>query len=132
PAVADQDESHIIARRDRFMTMTRRLCRSPSRLRRLGFLFGAILWTVVCARPALADTPRLTLVEMVTPSTVFLKNDQPVKFALNGFIEFQTLSDLFAYVDAQAGRWTFGSAEERQAFGDALLGRGVESRLISM
>jgi hypothetical protein len=69
---------------------------------------------------------------MVTPSTVFLKDNQPVTFALNGFIEFKTLSELFVYVDAQAARWTFGSADERQAFGDGLFRRGVESRLISM
>src|SRR5207302_3037121 len=60
------------------------------------------------------------------------KDNRPVTFALNGFVEFDALARLFPYIDAQAGRWTFASDAERQAFGDGLLKRGVESRLVSM
>ena len=67
-----------------------------------------------------------------TPSAVFVKDGQPVTFALLGFIEFKTLEELFAYIDREAGRWSFPSAAARQAYGDGLLRRGVESRLVSM
>lgn len=74
----------------------------------------------------------LTLAELVTPSAVFVKDGQPVRFALLGFIEFQTLEELFSYIDREAGRWSFPDASARRGFGDRLLRRGVESRLISM
>jgi hypothetical protein len=79
-----------------------------------------------------AEDARLTLDTLVVPTTSFYRNGQPVKFALHGFLEFQTLDQLFAYIDAQAGRWQFASATEREEFADRLLERGVESRLISM
>ena len=52
--------------------------------------------------------------------------------ALHALIRFDTLTDLFTYIDNQAGRWTFTAPQERQAFGDDLLRRGVESRIVSM
>ena len=55
-----------------------------------------------------------------------------IQFALLGQIRFDTLDDLFAYIDNQAGRWRFDSAAARQAFADDLLRRGVESRVVSM
>jgi len=55
-----------------------------------------------------------------------------VRFALHGFIEFETLEQMFSYIDRQAGRRTFPTSAERQAYGDALLKRGVESRVVSM
>ena len=63
---------------------------------------------------------------------MFVKDGRPVTFALLGLIEFKTLDELFAYIDREAGRWSFPSAAARQAFGDGLLRRGVESRLVSM
>jgi len=85
----------------------------------------------------LSSTPkteeaRLTLNALVAPTTLLYRDGQPVKFALYGFLEFQTLDELFGYIDAQAGRWQFASATEREEFADRLLQRGVESRLISM
>ena len=35
-------------------------------------------------------------------------------------------------IDEQSGRWTFATAQERQAFGDDLLRRSMESRIVSM
>jgi hypothetical protein len=79
-----------------------------------------------------AEEARLTLSDLVTPTTSLYRDGQPVKFALYGLLEFQTLAELFAYIDAQAGHWQFASAAEQEAFADGLLRRGVESRLISM
>jgi hypothetical protein len=74
----------------------------------------------------------LTLDGLVTPSTVFVKDGRPVTFALLGLIEFKTLDELFAYIDREAGRWSFPGPGARQEYGDRLLRRGVESRLVSM
>ena len=55
-----------------------------------------------------------------------------IRFALHGLIRFDTLDDLFAFIDSEAGRWRFDSAAARQAFADGLMRRGVESRMVSM
>ena len=77
----------------------------------------------------------VSLQAIVTPSTVVLKDGQPVPFALHGFIEFKSLAELFPYIDSQTGRWKdrsdFG-ASQRDALARELLRRGVESRIISM
>lgn len=82
--------------------------------------------------PPPSSAKDLTLEDLVTPSTVFVKDGQTVTFALHGLISFRTLDELFAYIDGEAGRWSFPSAAARQEFGDRLLRRGVESRLVSM
>ncbi len=87
---------------------------------------------VLLGPPSLWAAKDLTLDDLVTPSAVFIKDAQPVTFALLGFIEFKTLEELFPYIDREAGRWAFSDTAARQAFGDRLLRRGVESRLISM
>jgi len=87
---------------------------------------------MLLAPPALLAAPDLTLTDLVEPSTVLVKDGQPVRFALLGLIEFGTLEELFSYIDREAGRWAFASSAERQAYGDRLLRRGVESRLVSM
>jgi hypothetical protein len=51
-----------------------------------------------------------------------------IQFALLRQIRFDTLDDLFAYIDSSAGRWRFDSAAARRAFTDGLMRRGVESR----
>ena len=76
--------------------------------------------------------PPLTLARLVDPSTRVEVNGRLVQVALYGLIRFDSLADLFAYIDDQAGRWTFANPQERQAFGDALLHRAVESRIVSM
>ena len=76
----------------------------------------------------------VTLQRLVTPSTVILKNGQPVTFAIHGFIEFRSLSEAFAYIDHQIQHWRVrgvdGPTLDRLR-GD-LLRRAVESRVVSM
>lgn len=76
--------------------------------------------------------PPLTLARLADPSTRVEVNGRLVQVALYGLIRFDSLADVFAYIDDQAGRWTFANPQERQAFGDALLHRAVESRIVSM
>lgn len=87
----------------------------------------AVAQTSASAAPA-----PLTLARLVDPPTRVEVNGALVTLALNGLIRFDTLADLFTYIDTQSGRWTFTTAQERQAFGDDLLRRGVESRVVSM
>jgi hypothetical protein len=87
---------------------------------------------LVLLLPSAASAQELTLHDLATPSAVFVKDGRPVTFALLGLIEFKTQDELFSYIDREAGRWSFPSAAARQAFGDGLLRRGVESRLVSM
>lgn len=74
----------------------------------------------------------LSLARLVDPSSILRNQGEVVRFALHFFVEFQNLEEMFAYIDAQAGRWEFESESERKAFADDLLRRGVESRVISM
>ena len=76
--------------------------------------------------------PRLTLRRLVDPGSRIEVDGRHVGFALHGLIRFDALDDLFAYIDTEAGRWTFGSAAARAAFADGLMRRGVESRIVSM
>ncbi|HEX6503320.1 MAG TPA: hypothetical protein VF011_08730 [Terriglobales bacterium] len=76
---------------------------------------------------------QISLTDLVTPSTVILKEGQPVKFAVHGFIEFKSLSELFPYIDSQTRRWQGHIAEaEQTSLANELLRHGVESRVISM
>ena len=90
-----------------------------------------LLLAALCLAPPL-KAQDVSLQAVVTPSTVFYKDSRPVRFALYGLIEFDSLQQLFGYIDRAAGRRRFRNAAERQAYGDALLGRGVESRVVSM
>lgn len=76
--------------------------------------------------------PRLTLGRLVNPSTRVEVQGRLVRPALHALIRFDTLQDLFVYVDEQAGRWQFDSPAARQAFAEGLMRRGVESRVVSM
>lgn len=64
-----------------------------------------------------------------------VKDGKPVTFALHGFLEFKSLSELFPYIDSQTQRWPgnarFGHAA-RQNLARELLRHGVESRVVSM
>ena len=95
--------------------------------------FRLVLIAVALALPALAQ--QISLQALVTPSTVVFKDGHPVTFALHGFIEFQSLNEMFSYIDSQDRRWKSNpgiSEERRQAAMRDLLRRGVESRVISM
>jgi hypothetical protein len=80
------------------------------------------------ARPV----PPLTLARLVDPSTRVEVNGALVTLALHALIRFNTLTEAFRYIDEEAGRWTFANSQALQAFGDDLLGRAVESRVVSM
>ena len=87
----------------------------------------------ILTAPLLAQP--LSLQEVVTPSTIILKDGRPVTFAVHGFIEFKSLAELFPYIEIQARRWESDSAlnkEQRQALARELLHRGIESRVVSM
>ena len=75
---------------------------------------------------------RVTLRELVNPSSRIEIQGRPIRFALHGLIRFDTLDDLFVFIDQQAGRWRFDSVAARQAFAENLMRRGVESRIVSM
>ena len=75
----------------------------------------------------------ISLQELVTPSTVIVKDGRPVAFAIHGFIEFRSLEDLFPYIETQARRWNGKiSEEEKRQLARQLLRQGIESRIISM
>src|SRR5215472_1615414 len=77
----------------------------------------------------------ISIQALVTPSTVITNDGRPVKFALHGFIEFASLSELFPYIDSQARRWPGNPAfddAKRQQLASELLRRGIESRVVSM
>jgi hypothetical protein len=77
----------------------------------------------------------VSLQQLVTPSTVLQKNGKVVRFAVHGFVEFDSLAGLFAYVESQAQRWPASAdldVAARRSLSRELLRRGVESRVISM
>jgi len=75
---------------------------------------------------------QISLQELVTPSTVISKDGRTTRFALHAFIEFNTLAEMFPYIDAQTRRWPDLDMKQRQSLATDLLRRGVESRVISM
>jgi len=82
---------------------------------------------------ASAQTQQVSLQEIVTPSTVIVKDGRPVTFALHGFIEFKSLAEMFPYIESQTQRWPGGIRDEqRRRLAGELLGRGIESRVVSM
>jgi hypothetical protein len=109
---------------------------------RAGILILPALWIVLMAmtmtEPAQAEP--LSLQALVTPSNVVASKDRhPITFALHGFVEFKSLSEMFSYIDAQNRRWKSNAEisggineEQRQAVMRDLLRRGVESRVVSM
>ena len=74
----------------------------------------------------------LTLRRLVDPSTRLERGGEPIRFGLHASIRFERLIDLFEHIDREAGRWRFETGAGRQAWGDAVLRRGVESRIVSM
>src|SRR5258708_34851054 len=91
-------------------------------------LVGLLLRVPLMAEP-------ITLQALVTPSTVIMKDQQPITFAVHGFIEFKSLADLFPYIESQTRRWKTSTDFDdaaRQSLARDLLRRGIESRVISM
>ena len=82
---------------------------------------------------AFAQTPQISLDEIVTPSTIVMKDGHLIPFALLGFIDFKSLAEMFPYIESQTRRWPGGiTPEERSNLGRELLRRGIESRVVSM
>lgn len=95
-------------------------------------LLTAFLIAVFCTS---LYAQQVSLEALVTPSTVISKDGHPVTFALHGFIEFKSLSEMFPYIDSQAQRWPGNpafNAAKRQQLARELLRRGIESRVVSM
>ena len=91
-------------------------------------LIGAFILAVFPVR-----AQEISLREVVTPSTVIVKNGEPVKFAIHGFIEFKSLAEVFPYIETQTQRWNGRiTEEERRQLARQLLREGIESRVISM
>ena len=96
--------------------------------------YRIVLIAAAMAVPARGE--RLSLQALVTPSTVVMSKDgHPITFALHGFLEFKSLSEVISYVDSQNQRWNANAGineDQRQAAVRDLLRRGVESRVVSM
>jgi len=80
---------------------------------------------------AVVQAQQITLQTLVTPSSVVVKDGKPVAFALHGFIEFNSLSELFPYIEKQTQRWNVEQAR-REQLALSLLREGIESRVVSM
>ena len=100
-----------------------------------------VSWLMLCAAltvlsvslPLCAEA--VSLQALVTPSTTIVKDGRPVTFALHGFIEFESLAELFPYIESQTQRWNVRGGldhEQRSRLAGELLRRGIESRVISM
>ena len=96
------------------------------------FLRRALLISFFCAT---LHAQEISIQALVSPSTVITKDGSPVNFALHGFIEFRSLSELFPYIDSQTHRWPGNPAfddAKRQQLARELLRHGIESRVVSM
>jgi hypothetical protein len=98
------------------------------------WLMLSLILTVVGITSPLSGQA-VSLQDLVTPSTIIIKNGRPLAFALHGFIEFKSAAELFPYIESQTQRWNVPgglSEEQRRQLGSELLRRGIESRVISM
>ncbi len=95
----------------------------------------ALILTLNLILSATLQAQQISLQAIVTPSTTILKDGHTVTFAIHGFIEFKSLSELFPYIESQTQRWKVnGSLDDvgRQRLASDLLRRGIESRVVSM
>lgn len=75
----------------------------------------------------------VSLQSIVTPSAIVVKDGRTVPFAIHGFIEFESLSEAFPYIEMQARRWPDRlSADARSNLTRQLLHEAVESHIVSM
>jgi len=97
---------------------------------------GRVRWTMLLIASTLGGplfAAPLSLQTLVTPSSVIEKDGKPVAFAIHGYIEFQSLSQAFAYIETQQRRWAGKIPDDEiQRLGGNLLREAVESRMISM
>ncbi len=93
----------------------------------------AVIPAIMAALEVFAPAQQISLQEIVTPSTVVMKDGHAVTFALHGFIEFKSLAEMFPYIESQSQRWPGRLTDEaRRGLARELLRRGIESRVISM
>jgi len=94
-------------------------------------MVGTILTGLVVAWSLPAQ--ELSLQSVVTPSTTIVKGGRPIRFAIHGFIEFQSLAEVFPYIESQKQRWQQVSPPvDTDSLVRELLRRGIESRIVSM
>jgi len=92
-----------------------------------------VIALVACIAGIPLNAQELSLQAVVTPSTVIEKNGESVKFAIHGLIEFNSLAEVFPYIEAQKQRWSGDINEEgKRELGRRLLREGIESRVVSM
>ena len=97
------------------------------------FRMALVMATVLFAMIVPLKGQEVSLQAVVTPSTVIVKNGEPVKFAIHGFIEFKALAEVFPYIGTQTQRWNGKISEEgKQHLARQLLREGIESRVVSM
>lgn len=105
----------------------------PGKRRATSATIGSVLMAMILI-PSLQGQ-QISLQALVSPSTIIEKDGHPVTFALHGFIEFKSLSELFPYIESQTRRWKdhggLDDAALRELASDSLR-RGIESRVISM
>src|SRR5215469_3843064 len=98
-------------------------------LPRLLYLYPALLISFFCGA---VHPQEISIQALTTPSTVITRNGHPVNFALHGFIEFSSLSELFPYIDSQTHRWpghpAFDDAPAKEFTGELLPPGHRESR----
>ena len=74
----------------------------------------AVCAALILTATAFAQTPQISLDEIVTPSTVVMKDGHLIPFALHGFIEFKSLAEMFPYIESQTRRWPVRLGEVRR------------------
>jgi hypothetical protein len=97
------------------------------------WIVGMALFTMTLRVSVRAE--QVSLQALVTPSAKILKDGQVITFAVRGFIEFNSLAELFPYIESQTRRWqAIGGLDDRrqQRLARELLRRGIESRVVSM
>ena len=92
-----------------------------------------VVTALIGLRLSLSSAEPIPLKDVVTPSSVLMKDGKPVMFAIHGFIEFRSLAEAFAYIELQRKRWEGKiNEEELRGLEKALLREAVESRVVSM
>ena len=92
-----------------------------------------VVTALMALRLSLLSAEPVPLKDVVTPSSVLMKDGKPVMFAIHGFVEFRSLAEAFAYIESQRKRWKGKiSEEELNGLEKALLREAVESRVVSM
>ena len=64
-----------------------------------------VVTALMALRLSLLSAEPVPLKDVVTPSSVLMKDGKPVMFAIHGFVEFRSLAEAFAYIESQRKRW---------------------------